>query len=55
MARLENSNKMELYASRRGSWTLVERLPDGDRCIQAHGSQMRVERKNENDTKQPAG
>ena len=23
VARLENGNKMELYASRRGSWTLV--------------------------------
>ncbi len=53
VARLENGNKMELFASRRGSWTLVERLPGGDSCIQAHGSQMQVERKN--DTKRPAG
>ena len=46
VARLENGNRMELFASRRGSWTLIERMPGGDSCIQAHGSQMRVERKN---------
>ena len=31
----------------------LERLPGGDSCIQAHGSQMQVERKN--NTKRPAG
>ncbi len=45
-ALFENGNRMELFASRRGSWTLLERLPDGESCIQAHGTRMRVERKN---------
>ncbi len=52
VARLENGNEMELFASRRGSWTLIERMPGGNSCVQAHGSQMRVGRKNV--TKRPA-
>ncbi len=46
VAQLENGNRVELFASRRGSWTLVEMTPDGQGCIQAHGSRMRVERSN---------
>ncbi len=43
-ALMENGNEMQLFASRRGSWTLIERLPDGESCIHAHGSRMRFER-----------
>jgi hypothetical protein len=52
VAEAENGNRVELFASRRGSWTLVELKPDGQSCIQAHGKRMRVERSNV--TKRPA-
>ena len=46
VAEAENGNRVELFASRRGSWTLVEIRPDGLDCILAHGKRMRVERSN---------
>ncbi len=46
VAEAENGNRVELFSSRRGSWTLVELRPDGLGCIQAHGKRMRVERSN---------
>ncbi len=46
VAEAENGNRVEIFASRRGSWTLVEIRPDGQGCIQAHGKRMRVERSN---------
>jgi len=42
-AELENGNAVELFASRAGSWTLVEVQPDGQGCVQASGERMRVE------------
>jgi|GEM_PF-885829 len=42
-AELDNGNAIELFASRRGSWTLVEVQPDGQGCVQAHGERMRVD------------
>ena len=44
VAELENGNRMELFASRRGTWTLVELMPDGKGCVNAHGKRMRVEK-----------
>ena len=46
VAELENGNRMELFASRRGTWTLVELMPDGMSCVNAHGKSMRVEKSN---------
>ncbi len=37
---LENGNRMTLYASRQGSWTLVEELPDGQTCVKASGKSI---------------
>ena len=34
---LDNGNQVELFTSRWGSWTLVERLPDGEIRIVASG------------------
>ena len=46
VAELENGNRMELFASRRGTWTLVELMPDGKGCVNAHGKRMQVEKLN---------
>ncbi|MFP6695896.1 MAG: hypothetical protein VCF08_03150 [Alphaproteobacteria bacterium] len=39
---------MELLLSRRGTWTLVELMPNGLGCVHAHGQRMKV------DTRLPA-
>ncbi len=46
VAELENGHRVEIFASRQGSWTLVEMMPDGQGCINAHGIRMRVEKSN---------
>ena len=43
---LDNGHRVEIFASRQGSWTLVEFMPDGQGCINAHGTRMRVEKLN---------
>ncbi|MBT3532777.1 MAG: hypothetical protein HN478_02800 [Rhodospirillaceae bacterium] len=48
-AELENGHKVELFLSRRGTWTLVELMPDGKGCVHAYGQRMKV------DTSLPAG
>ena len=44
-AELDNGNQVELFVSRRGTWTLVEMTPDGQGCVQAYGQRMKVEGK----------
>ena len=41
-AELDNGNQVELFLSRRGSWTLVELIPDGQSCVHAYGQRMKV-------------
>ncbi len=43
---LENGHAVEMFASRSGTWTLVEIMPDGNGCIRASGTRMKVERLN---------
>lgn len=40
---LENGNSVSLYASREGSWTLVEHHTNGQSCVHASGTGMKVE------------
>lgn len=39
---LENGNPVTLYASRKGTWTLVELMPNGRSCVKASGKQMKL-------------
>ncbi len=41
-AELENGHGVELFLSRRGTWTLVELMPDGQSCVHAYGQRMKV-------------
>lgn len=43
---LENGHAVEMFASRNGTWTLVEIMPNGNGCIRASGTRMKVERLN---------
>lgn len=43
-AELDTGNEVELFASRSGTWTLVEKRADGLGCVQASGTRMKVER-----------
>lgn len=43
LAELANGNGSILYASRRGSWTLVENRADGRACVQASGTHLRMD------------
>lgn len=43
---LENGHAVEMFASRSGTWTLVEIMPNGNGCIRASGTRMKVERLN---------
>ena len=40
---LENGNEVDLYTSRRGSWTLVERRAGGLACVHASGTGWHVD------------
>lgn len=42
-AQLQNGHQVELFLSRRGTWTLVELMPDGQGCIHAYGQHMKVD------------
>lgn len=42
-AELDNGNQVELFVSRKGTWTLVEMTPDGQGCVHAYGQRMKVE------------
>lgn len=42
-AQLDNGHQVELFASRRGTWTLVELMPDGQGCVHAYGKRMKVD------------
>ncbi len=42
-AELDNGHQVELFASRRGTWTLVELTPDGQGCVHAYGQRMKVD------------
>jgi hypothetical protein len=42
-AQLDNGNQVELFASRQGTWTLVELMPDGQGCVHAYGKRLKVE------------
>ncbi|MDP6688559.1 MAG: hypothetical protein QF384_03595 [Alphaproteobacteria bacterium] len=42
-AELDNGHQVELFASRQGSWTLVELIPDGHGCIHAYGQRMKID------------
>ncbi len=42
-AELDNGNQVELFVSRRGTWTLVEMMPDGLGCVHAFGKHMKVD------------
>lgn len=46
---LEDGNGIELFVSRNGSWTLIEKHADGTACVQASGQRMQVERTNRPD------
>lgn len=39
-ATLDNGHDVEIYASARGTWTMVELLPDGHGCIKASGERL---------------
>lgn len=41
---LENGNRIEIYAARSGSWTMVELPGNGYGCIHSYGHGLRVER-----------
>lgn len=43
VAELDNGHAAELFTSPRGTWTLVERMPDGRGCINASGEHLQVE------------
>ncbi len=43
LGNLDNGNQTTLYLSRQGTWTLVEHRNDGRACIEAHGSNMRLQ------------
>lgn len=43
---LENGHTVEMFASRSGTWTLIEIMPNGNGCIRASGTRMKVERLN---------
>lgn len=47
-AELDNGRRVELFLSRRGTWTLVEFMPNGLGCVHAHGQSLKV------DTRLPA-
>jgi len=49
---LENGHRIEFFAARDGSWTMVELTSDGYGCIHSYGHGLRVERGNE--SKRPA-
>ena len=40
---LDNGNEVDLYTSRRGSWTLVERTDGGLACVHASGNGWHVD------------
>lgn len=42
--RLENGNRVEFYASRQGTWTMVELTGDGYGCVASHGQGLQVEK-----------
>ncbi len=42
-AQLENGHPVELFLSRRGTWTLVELMPDGQGCVHAYGQRMKLD------------
>jgi hypothetical protein len=42
---MDEGQPAELYASRRGTWTLVEIHQNGMGCIRAYGEQFHLERK----------
>lgn len=41
-AESEDGHPIQLYVSRKGSWTLVELLPDGSGCVNAAGQRMYI-------------
>lgn len=41
---LDNGNRVELFVSSGGSWTLVEYRDDGHGCVHAYGHGMQVDR-----------
>ena len=41
-ARLDNGNRVEIFASRRGTWNMVELTADGFACIAGHGEGLRL-------------
>ncbi len=41
-AELDNGYRVKLFLSRRGTWTLVELMPNGLGCVHAHGQRMNV-------------
>lgn len=49
---LENGNRVELFASRTGSWTMVELPGEELACIHSYGHGLKVERLNQ--LKRPA-
>jgi hypothetical protein len=42
--RLENGNRVEFYASRQGTWTMVEMTGDGYGCVASHGQGLQVQK-----------
>lgn len=40
---LENGNRVELFAARSGTWTMVESMPDGYGCIHSYGRGLKVD------------
>ena len=42
-AELDNGRRVELFLSRRGTWTLVELMPNGLGCVHAHGQSLKVD------------
>ena len=42
---LQNGHQVELFLSRRGTWTLVELMPNGLGCVHAYGQRMKVDTK----------
>lgn len=49
---LENGNPIEIFASRNGSWTMVELTADGYGCVRSYGHGLQVQGNNQ--SKRPA-
>jgi len=43
---LATCNRVEFYASRQGTWTMLEMTADGFGCVASHGNGLQVQKTN---------